>query len=85
MGGEFGFWLDVILRTAAEMRDVIARNPFAKRRVVEPGKLLLSFSRSDAEAEVRGSSDQVLSGGLGMESDSCKPIFPNALGRSKQS
>jgi len=43
MGGEFGFRPDVILRTTAEMRDVIARNPFAKRRGVEPGKL--SFSR----------------------------------------
>jgi len=27
------------------MRDVIARNPFAQGRGVEPGKLLLSFSR----------------------------------------
>ncbi len=42
--GEFGFRLDVILRTA-EMRDVIARNPFAQGRGVEPGKLLVSFSR----------------------------------------
>ena len=36
---KFGFCPDVILRTAAEMRDVIARNPFAKRRGIEPGKI----------------------------------------------
>src|SRR5437899_12626071 len=33
---KFGFRPDVILRTAAEMRDVVARNPFAKRRGIEP-------------------------------------------------
>ena len=37
---KFGFCPDVILRTAAEMRDVIARNPFAKRRGIEPGSSL---------------------------------------------
>src|SRR5437762_13357712 len=36
---KFGFRPDVVLRTAAEMKDVVARNPFAKRRGIEPGKL----------------------------------------------
>src|SRR5947208_7796047 len=40
---KFGFRPDVILRTAAEMRDVVARNPFAKRRGIEPGKVPVSF------------------------------------------
>src|SRR5436190_1569387 len=40
---KFGFRPDVILRTVAEMRDVVARNPFAKRRGIEPAKLLVSF------------------------------------------
>lgn len=40
---EFGFRSDVILRTAAEMRDVVKRNPFAKREDVVPGKLLVWF------------------------------------------
>ena len=39
----FGAKPEVILRTTAEMRDVVARNPFAKRRGIEPGKLLVSF------------------------------------------
>ncbi len=50
---KFGFRPDVILRTAAEMRDVVARNPFAKRRGIEPGKLLVTFLASDPPAEVR--------------------------------
>ena len=39
----FGINPEVLLRTTAEMRDVIARNPFAKRRNLEPNKLLVSF------------------------------------------
>src|SRR5258707_12701573 len=48
---KFGFRPDVILRTAAEMRDVVERNPFAKRRGIEPGKLLVSFLGSDRSEE----------------------------------
>ena len=33
----------VMLRTIAEMREVVAKNPFAKRRDVEPNKLHVSF------------------------------------------
>ena len=39
----FGFDAGVMLRTAPEMRSVVARNPFAKRKDVEPGKLLVAF------------------------------------------
>lgn len=38
-----GFRPSVILRTAAEMHAVVARNPFAKRSGIEPGKLLVTF------------------------------------------
>jgi len=39
----FGFRPDAILRTASELRDVIARNPFSKRRDMNPSKLLVAF------------------------------------------
>ena len=39
----FGFCPDVILRTPAELRDVLARNPFAARAGIQPGKLLVTF------------------------------------------
>src|SRR5260370_37898439 len=35
---QFGFRPNVILRTAAEVEEVIARNPFAKRRGIWPSK-----------------------------------------------
>jgi uncharacterized protein (DUF1697 family) len=53
----FGFRPDVIVRTASELRDVIARNPFAKRRDIHPGKLLIMFLASDPAPEAR---DRVL-------------------------
>src|SRR5438270_12433537 len=44
---EFGFSCSVILRTSTELADVIARNPFAKRRGIEPSKLLVTFLEHD--------------------------------------
>src|SRR5471030_1646453 len=37
---KIGFRPGVILRTAADFRDVIKRNPFAKRNGIKPRKLL---------------------------------------------
>lgn len=51
--GKFGFRPDVILRTSSELRGVIARNPFAKRRGIEPSKLLVTFLASEPSAEAR--------------------------------
>jgi uncharacterized protein (DUF1697 family) len=50
---KFGFRPDVILRTAAELRDVIARNPFAKRSGIEPNRLLVTFLAADPGKEAR--------------------------------
>jgi uncharacterized protein (DUF1697 family) len=44
-----------VLRTAAEMRDAIARNPFAGRSGIVPGKLLVVFLTADPGAAARKS------------------------------
>jgi uncharacterized protein (DUF1697 family) len=49
---KFGFQSDVVLRSTPQMRDVIARNPFAKRGV-EPKRLLVIFLASDPGDEAR--------------------------------
>src|SRR5580700_6292814 len=49
----FGFRPAVILRTSSELRDVIARNPFANRRDIHPSKLLVTFLAGDPGAEAR--------------------------------
>ena len=49
----FQFRPDVIVRTTSELRDAIARNPFATRRGIEPSKLLVTFLASDPHPEAR--------------------------------
>ncbi len=39
----FGFRPEIILRTAPELRDAIARNPFADRPDLDPARLLVFF------------------------------------------
>ncbi|HLY63402.1 MAG TPA: DUF1697 domain-containing protein [Terriglobia bacterium] len=51
---DFGFRPDVVIRTTVELKDVIRRNPFAKRRDIDPRKLLVTFlagvpAREDVE------------------------------------
>jgi uncharacterized protein (DUF1697 family) len=82
---KFGFRSSVVLRTAAELRDVIARNPFAARRDIDPRKLLVTFLATDPGAEARAAV-------LRLE---CHPeelhatgrelyiYFPNGMGRPK--
>ena len=50
---KIGFRPEVILRTAAEMRDAIARNPFSKRNGIEPSKLLVTFLATAPAKEAR--------------------------------
>ena len=49
--GRFGFRSDVILRTPAEMREAISRNPFASRPGLEPSRLAVSFLAGEPSAE----------------------------------
>ncbi len=51
---KFGFRSDVILRTAAEMKQVVARNPFAGRCNLEPAKLAVTFLASAPTEAVSG-------------------------------
>jgi uncharacterized protein (DUF1697 family) len=49
----FAFRPGVILRTAAELRAVIAANPFASRRDLDPSRLLVQFLADEPPADVR--------------------------------
>jgi uncharacterized protein (DUF1697 family) len=81
----FGFRPSVILRTASEMRDVVARNPFAARPGVEPSKLVVSFLAAAPTPETR---DRVLAIKVGPEElrhsgSEFYIYFPDGQGRSK--
>src|SRR6266487_84902 len=51
----FGFRPGVIVRTASDLRNVIARNPFAARPAgaIDPSRLLVTFLSGDPGAEAR--------------------------------
>src|SRR5947208_284971 len=49
----FGFRPGIIVRTASELRDVIARNPFAGRKGLDPSRLLVMFLAADPGQEAR--------------------------------
>jgi len=82
---KFRFRPGVILRTTAELRDVVARNPFAKHRDINPGKLLVTFLAAAPGTEAR---EQVLAMKTSGEEIRISGrelyiYFPDGMGRSK--
>ena len=81
----FGFRPSVILRTSSELRDVIARNPFAKRDGIEPGKLVVTFLAGDPAPDARAKLLSIKTGPeeLRMDGRELYIYFPDGMGRSK--
>lgn len=81
----FGFRPGVILRTASDVRDVIAANPFSTRRDIESNKFHVMFLARQPGTDVRAAV-------LGIEADpeelrmagrELYLYYPNGMGRSK--
>lgn len=82
---KFGFRAGVVLRTTAELRDLIARSPFGKRKGLEPSKLTVTFLACDL---AKDTCDQILQ--IKAEVEEIKLgrrelyiYFPDGMGRSK--
>ena len=80
-----GFHSAVVLRTTNDLRQILARNPFAKRPDIEPSKLIVWFLANPFDAATR---DRILSIRAGPEE--IQPAerelyiyFPEGQGRSK--
>jgi uncharacterized protein (DUF1697 family) len=83
----FGFRCDVIVRTPAELRDVIARNPFGKRRNINPGKLQVTFLATDPSADARDQVRKMKTNPEELHIDGREVFiyFPDGMGRSRLS
>ena len=81
----FGFRPDVINRTAAEMRDVVDRNPFAGRTEIEPSRLLVTFLASDPgdEARQKVRDIPIQPEELHIDGREMSIYYPAGIGRSK--
>lgn len=81
----FGFRPVVVVRSVAEMRDVIAGNPFAARRDIDPARYLVLFLSAqpgpearDKLARIRCDPDELRIGGRELYI-----YYPNGLARPK--
>ena len=81
----FGFRPPVILRTAEEMRGVVARNPFAKRKDLDPRRLLVVFlaAEPDREGSKKVSALQTKPEELRISGREVFIYFPDGMGRTK--
>lgn len=84
---KFGFSPEVIVRTAADLRAVVSKNPFAKRAGIEPAKLLVAFLARDPGAQARAKlgalkivPEEAIFAGRELYI-----YFPNGVGRAKLS
>ena len=82
---KFGFRPGVVLRTLADLQSVIAKNPFAGRKGIEPGKLLVNFLADDPGKDARKQAQAIETGPdemhlIGREA---YIYFPDGQGRSK--
>jgi uncharacterized protein (DUF1697 family) len=82
-----GFRPGVMLRTPAELREVIARNPFAKRQGVDPRKLLITFLADDPGPEARAKILAIKTDPeeLRINGRELYVYYPDGMGRSKLS
>jgi uncharacterized protein (DUF1697 family) len=80
-----GFRPGVMLRTAAELQQVVSRNPFAKRSGIEPGRLLVNFLAADPGKQGREKALAIKTGPEEMHliGREAYIYFPNGQGRSK--
>jgi uncharacterized protein (DUF1697 family) len=77
----------VVVRTTAELRAAIAKNPFASRQGIKPDKLLVTFLAVDPGAEARGNAlaIQTFPEELRIEGREVFIYFPNGMARPKMS
>jgi uncharacterized protein (DUF1697 family) len=83
--GKCGFRPLVILRQASDLKDVMARNPFAKRREIEASKLLVVFLAAPVRVEARDEIQRIKTAGEEVHVDGREVYiyFPDGMGRSK--
>jgi uncharacterized protein (DUF1697 family) len=81
----FGFRTGVMVRSLPELRDVIARNPFARRSGIEPNKLLVHFLTGEPGADAAKRVLKIKTAGeeLRLDGREMYIYFPNGMGRSK--
>jgi len=81
----FGFRAAVILRTAREIRTVIAKNPFAARDDIQPNRLLVTFLKEELSPEAQKQLELTKVGPEEIKALARElyVYYPHGMGRSK--
>jgi len=81
----FGFHTGVVLRSAAELKDIIRRNPFAQRTAIQPNRLVVSFLADEPGAEAMEKIPQIKVGPEELRLDGRELYihYPDGIGKSK--
>jgi uncharacterized protein (DUF1697 family) len=84
---KFGFRPDVVLRTSAEVKQILAKNPLAKRRDIDPAKLLVAFLAAEPAKAARGNLLKLDTHGeeLHFHGNELYIYFRNGVGQTKLS
>jgi uncharacterized protein (DUF1697 family) len=82
---KYGFRVDVVVRTPDELRAVIRRNPFAKRKDIHPSKFLVTFFAREPAPEICAQIRSIKPDPELMHLDGRELYiyFPNGVGQSK--
>jgi len=82
---KFGFRASLVLRTAREMRTVIANNPFAERKDIEPAKFHVIFLTEELDPEARKQLEAARVGPEEIKAHAREVFvyYPQGMGRSK--
>ena len=80
-----GFRPDIILRTVSDLTSTLAKNPFAKRRDLHPGKLLITFLAEEPAATALKELAKIETDPEEMKiiGREVYVYFPDGMGRSK--
>jgi uncharacterized protein (DUF1697 family) len=83
----FGFHAPVVVRSAAELRRVVERNPFAGRSGIQPEKLAVTFLRCEPDVGAGARVQALPPAPEEARLDGCDlyVYFPNGMGRPKLS
>jgi len=82
---KFGFHADVVVRSLTELKEIVARSPFASRKRLNPGLLTVTFLGRDLEKE---KCDRILAIKVGSEEVKLGKrelyiYYPDGIGKSK--
>lgn len=82
---ELGLATEVFVRTAAELADVVKRNPYLDAAKTDPGHLLVMFLRSAPSASAVAALRSAIKGRETVEARGCHAyiVYPDGIGRSR--